>query len=216
MSMRLRHRYGISLLSLLLAVGSAVGANPPAPTPSKTQRASSPGLTAADTAESPPYPPYVTPGGATRLNLVGSAVLQRNFVPFYSGALYAPLSVRTTEQLLSGLSPCRIHVVWAMPELNRDAVQDYWLKAMQAAAGDRFAGVRAQTERLAQSMPAVKRGQSVIFDYVPDSGMSVLVDDKPVAQLAGVQFNKTLLAVWLGGGAPSDFRDALTAGLRRK
>jgi hypothetical protein len=216
MSMRKR-LCGITL-TLLLVTGSVLAANGAAPSSptGKAPRASAPTLSAADTAESPPFPPYVTPSGGSRLNLIGSAVLQRNFVPFYSGALYAPLSVRTTEQLLSGLSPCRIHMVWAMPELNRDAVQDYWHKAMEIAAGDRFAGVRAQTERLSQSMPAVKRGQTVIFDYVPDSGMSVLVDDKPVAQLAGVQFNKTLLAIWLGDAAPNDFRTALTSGLHRK
>lgn len=213
MSKRLHRWLGTSLLSALWT-SSALAA--PAASPTQAPRATTPTLSAADTAESPPFPPYVTPASGSRLNLIGSAVLQRNFVPFYSSALYAPLSVRTTEQLLSGLAPCRIHIVWAMPELNREGVQEYWQKAMESAAGEKFAGVRSQTERLVQSLPAAKRGQSVIFDYVPDSGMTVLVDDKPAAHLAGVQFNRTLLGVWLGTGAPKDFRTALTAGLQQK
>lgn len=179
-------------------------------------QAASPTIVVA-TPDAPPFPEQVAPSdGGSRLNLVGSAVLQRNFVSFYSGALYVPLSVRTTEQLLSGLSPCRIQLIWALPELDRDAVQEYWHKALEAAAGDDFARVRAQAERLTQSLPAAKRGQSVIFDYVPDAGMKVLVDDKPVAHLAGVQFNRTLLGVWLGTSAPPEFRDGLTAGFRDK
>lgn len=164
------------------------------------------------------FPPRVEASdGGNGLMLSGSASLQRNFVPFYSGALYAPLSVRSVDQLLSGMSPCRIRLIWALPELDKSAVQEYWSKALQAAAGtENFPRVKGQVERLVQSLPAAKRGQNVIFDYVPDAGMRVLVDDQPVAQLAGVEFNRTLLGVWIGPSAPKDFRSSLIAGLGKK
>lgn len=169
---------------------------------------------ATDGADFPAQAPASDGNG--RLSLAGSATMQRNFVPFYATGLYVPMSVRTADQLLSGLSPCRIQLVWVMPELDVDGVREYWRKALESAAGsDDYPRVRAQAERLALSMPAARRGQTLVFDYVPDAGMRVLVDDHPVAQLAGVEFNRTLLSVWLGPSAPSDFREALAGDLRK-
>jgi len=155
--------------------------------------------------------------GQGHLMLAGSATLQRNFVPFYGAALYVPASVRSVEQLLGGLSPCRIQLVWLTPEMDSDAVREYWRKALEAAAGDEQAGrVHGQIERLVQAMPAAQRGQRLVFDYVPDAGMKVLVDDRPLVQLAGVEFNRSVLAVWLGATAPADFRAALVARLGQR
>jgi len=169
------------------------------------------------TAEEWTFPPRSENGEGSSLLLVGTGTVERNYVPFYSMALYVPLSVRTTDQVLSGLSVCRVRIIWALPQLDQTAVHDYWLKVIQAAAGtENFARVKTQVERLAQSMPAAQRGQNVVFDYVPDAGMKVLVDDKPVAQLAGVEFNRTLLAIWLGPTAPKDVRASLSAGFHKK
>ena len=85
------------------------------------------------------------------------------------------------------------------------------------AAGDEQAGrVHGQIERLVQALPAAQRGQRLVFDYVPDAGMKVLVDDRPLVQLAGVEFNRSVLAVWLGATAPADFRAALVARLGQR
>jgi hypothetical protein len=76
--------------------------------------------------------------------------------------------------------------------------------------------VKAKVEHFVSTLPAATRGQNLVFDYVPDAGMRILVDDQPVLQMAGVEFNRTLLAVWLGPGAPAYLRDGLAAGFHRK
>jgi len=154
-------------------------------------------------------------GAAANMKLVGAAVMARNFVPFYAGALYVPPSVRSVKQLRSGLSPCRIQLVWMAPDLDVGHVQDYWRAAIEAAAGkERYPRVKAQGERLVQALVEAKRGQHIDFDYDPDAGVRLRVDDKPVIQLAGVEFNRALLDVWLGDAAPAYFRQDLLAGLK--
>jgi hypothetical protein len=178
------------------------------------------GIASAQTSEAPAdwhFPPEESAlDDGSRLHLVGSATFQRNFVPFYSIALYAPISVRSRDQVLSGLSPCRLRLIWALPELDQNGVRAYWGKALADAGGERYPRVKAKAEHFVSTLPAATRGQNVVFDYVPDAGMRVLVDDQPVLQMAGVEFNRTLLAVWLGPAAPAYLRDALVAGFSRK
>ncbi|WP_257387942.1 chalcone isomerase family protein [Tahibacter caeni] len=154
------------------------------------------------------------PGVGNNLRLSGAATLDRNFVPFYAAALYLPASVRTLEQLQSGLSPYRVTLVWQIPELDEGRVDDYWRKAFAEAAGSsRLGRIKSNVERFVEVFGAARHGQVILFDYIPDAGMRIFVDDKPAGQLAGVEFNTVLLSIWLGDKAPRDFRTALTAGL---
>ena len=154
------------------------------------------------------------PGVGNNLRLSGAAVFDRNYVPFYAAALYLPVSVRSTDQLLSGMAPYRVTIVWQIPALGADRVAEYWLKAFTEAAGaDRLPRIRNQVERFLDLFGEAKHGQTILFDYIPDAGMRIFVDDKPVGQLAGVEFNKVLLSIWLGERSPSEFRTALLAGV---
>jgi len=156
------------------------------------------------------------PGVGNNLRLSGAAVLDRNFVPFYAAALYVPTSVRNLDQLQSGLSPYRMVVVWQIPALDEDHVEEYWLKAFTDAAGaERLGRIKSGVERFAELFGAARHGQVILFDYMPDAGMRIFVDDKPAGQLPGVEFNMALLSIWLGEKAPRDFRTALSAGIGR-
>ena len=112
--------------------------------------------------------------------------------------------------------PCRLRLIWALPQLDKPGVVDYWAKALKEAGGESYARIKPKAEHFAGVLPAATRGQNVVFDYVPDAGMRVMVDDQPVVQMAGVEFNRTLLAVWLGPAAPAELRTALAAGFGRK
>lgn len=154
------------------------------------------------------------PGVGNNLRLSGAAVLDRNFVPFYAAALYLPTSVRNLEQLQSGLSPYRMIIVWQIPLLDEAHVAEYWRKAFADAAGpDRLGRIKLGVDRFVEIFGAARHGQVILFDYIPDAGMRVFVDDKPAGQLPGVEFNMVLLSIWLGDKAPRDFRTALSAGL---
>jgi hypothetical protein len=125
--------------------------------------------------------------------------------------------VRSADQLMSGLSPYRVTLVWMLPGLSKDRVADYWRNAFAVAAGTDLPRIKLQIDRFMTVFDNdVQHGQIVLFDYIPDSGMRIFIDDKPAGQLAGIEFNKVLLSIWLGDNAPDDFRRALLAGLTAK
>lgn len=156
------------------------------------------------------------PGVGNNLRLSGAAVLDRNFVPFYAAALYLPTAVRSEEQLLSGLSPYRVVLVWQIPALDDAHVDEYWRKAFAEAAGsaDKLERVKAGVDRFVAVFGEARHGQVILFDYIPDAGMRIFVDNKPAGQLAGMEFNAVLLSIWLGEKAPRDFRRALSTGIQ--
>jgi hypothetical protein len=157
------------------------------------------------------------PGVGNNLHLSGAAILDRNYVPFYAAALYVPPSVRTADQLLSGMSPFRMTVVWQIPALDDERVDDYWRKAFADVAGaERLPRIKGQVERFVAIFKDARHGQTILFDYIPDGGMRIYVDDQPSGQLAGVEFNRTLTAIWLGDQAPREFRSALLAGIAKQ
>lgn len=154
------------------------------------------------------------PGVGTNLRLSGAAVLDRNFVPFYAAALYLPASVHSLDQLQSGLSAYRVTVVWQIPALDETRVDDYWRKAFAIAAGpERLKRIESGVERFVDVFAGARHGQVILFDYIPDAGMRIFVDDKPAGQLAGVEFNSVLLSIWIGEKSPREFRTALLAGI---
>ena len=155
------------------------------------------------------------PGVGNNLRLSGAAVLDRNFVPFYAAALYLPASVRNMGQLKSGLSPYRMTLVWQIPAFDDAHVDDYWRKAFADAAGtDKLKRIKSGVDRFVEVFGEARHGQVILFDYIPDAGMRIFVDDKPAGQLPGVEFNIILLSIWLGDKAPREFRTALAAGIQ--
>ncbi len=156
------------------------------------------------------------PGVGANLRLSGAAVLDRNFVPFYAAALYLPASVHSLDQLQSGLSAYRVVMVWQIPALDETHVDDYWRKAFADAAGpERLKRIQSGVGRFVDVFTSARHGQVILFDYIPDAGMRIFVDDKPAGQLAGVEFNSALLSIWIGEKSPREFRTALLAGIDR-
>jgi hypothetical protein len=145
------------------------------------------------------------------LHLSGHAVLERNFVPYYEAALYVPAGARRADEILDALTPYRLDLIWLAPALAKDQVQDYWRQSLRAAgaSADDFERVAARAEKFVALFEAIKFGDRCRFEYLPDAGLRVSVADHPPALVPGVEFNRLLLRVWLGGSAPPAFRTAI-------
>ena len=107
-------------------------------------------------------------------------------------------------------------MVWQIPALDDAHVDEYWRKAFAEAAGSpgKLERVKAGVDRFLAVFGEARHGQVILFDYIPDAGMRIFVDNKPAGQLAGMEFNSALLSIWLGEKAPRDFRRALSAGIQ--
>ncbi len=148
------------------------------------------------------------------LKLNGAAMAERNFLPLYLGALYLPAGTKSDTSLLQGLSVCRVSLIWLMPEFSKENMQQYWRQAFQRAIDKSAYGhIADRVEKFIAMLDTVHRGDELTFDYIPDLGMRVTLGSKTLGMLTGVEFNRTLLGIWLGNSAPAEFRNALLVNL---
>jgi len=150
---------------------------------------------------------------ARRLTLAGDSMTNRQYMPFYGVALHLPRQRPRRAVLVQGLAACRITLVWFAHDLSADDVAEYFRSRFNSPGADPeiLTRIQPRVEQLLAYMPEVERGMAMTFDYDPDRGMIFSVDGVPKVSLAGVEFNRRLLGLWLGDDADDELRMALLA-----
>ncbi|MEO8459523.1 MAG: chalcone isomerase family protein [Dokdonella sp.] len=145
-----------------------------------------------------------------RLPLAGQATYQYHFVPFYVATLRLPATRHGDQDLSDGLTAYQLDLVWQPTQLDAAKVRAYWRDELQSAtAPDTYFRIGPRVEHFLALLPAVKHGDAWSFSYEPDAGLFFFVDGKSVGRLTGIEFNRSLLAVWVGENADPDARAAL-------
>ncbi|HET7843448.1 MAG TPA: chalcone isomerase family protein [Xanthomonadales bacterium] len=182
----------------------ALGAAAEAPTPASADAATQP---ADDTFEG-----YVLiEDWSLPLRLSGSGVVSRRYLPFYAVGLYVGRGPVDGAELARGMTPCRVAIHWLVPQVAAADAESYWREQLAKAVPDPMARQRldAAFARLAAAFGEAKRGDTLLLDYHPERGLRVWRNGVVAGQFAGLEFNRAVLALWLGQHVPSDLRNAL-------
>ena len=139
--------------------------------------------------------------GGSELTLNGAGVRTFVFFRVYVGALYLQKKTGSTDAVLADAGAKRI----AMHMLrDRDAEQLFsalndGLKKNHAPS--ELAKLEPQVKQLEAIFNAVKTAKSgdlILLDYLPGSGTRVTVRGEDKGTIAGEEFNRALLRIWLG------------------
>ncbi|GJM10458.1 MAG: hypothetical protein DHS20C11_27340 [Lysobacteraceae bacterium] len=161
------------------------------------------------------FPEYVRVEGASRpFKLSGAGILSRNYVSNFVGALYLPRGEINTDELIAGLHPLRLDLVSRMPNKDAEQIDTYWRDAFDDAVDD--AGIsRRISDKLSKFVAlfdGLDQGDRIEILYHPDSGATISRNGLKLGSTAGIEFNRSLLALFLGAHTPvNSFRDALLA-----
>ena len=151
----------------------------------------------------------LTPAAA-HLTRLGTTQVDRNYLPFYEIAVYRETKRGTAAGLAGGLEPVRVSIRWLAPAITSEDMAAYWNAAFRKVAlDDQLTRLEKPIERLSDALGAAKRGDPVDFDYNPESGLHLIRDGRVEAQLAGLEFNRLFLSIWLGEKADPAVRGAL-------
>lgn len=143
--------------------------------------------------------------------LMGTAQVHRSFIPFYGLALHGPRGAGKETPLSQGLTPLQITLVWYANALPKEQVQEHFRKLFeQVSTAESRERVRPRLEKFIDMLPAAVRGQQMVFYYSPDAGTRVTLNDGTAANFAGLEFNRTLISMWLGPQADAEVRSGLT------
>ncbi len=149
-------------------------------------------------------------GLETPMVLVGSAERSYQFVTYYDCAIYAPNGIKTVNRIVSEVTPKRLELVWRIPSLSRERIETYWREQIKGSFQDEGALLRnwQRVEQFADKVGGLTRGQRLAFNFLPDAGTRVYLDDEPLTTLVGVEFNRAVWDIWLQEkGQPGTWRD---------
>jgi hypothetical protein len=136
------------------------------------------------------------------LKLNGAGVRTKAIFKVYVAGLYLSDKKKTVPEILSLNGARRMRLV-LLREVNSEELGQAFLDGLNANSDKtekaKFVNQTVKMGEIFASIPALGKGDSISCDWVPGSGMHVLVNDKRVGEiLPDIAFYNAFLKIWLG------------------
>lgn len=150
------------------------------------------------------------------LVLSGAGLRTKFFIKVYAAGLYLGEKKRTSAEVLADNGAKRM-----LFHLMRDVSGKQMLDAINEAippnhSADEMKALESRMTEFSKmfaSVPEVKKGETITFDFVPGSGTRVTVGGVDKGRIEGADFNRALLKVWVGDKpVQADLKKSLLGG----
>ena len=143
--------------------------------------------------------PDIASVGGSQLVLNGMGLREKYFLDIYVGGLYLPEKTTDAARAIGDDVPKRI-----VMHMVRDIPGERLAQTMREGLGRRAdSSVSRHAETLAGWMEDVGAGDEIVLEYVPGTGVSVLIKGKVKGTLPGVEVMRGLWSIYLGDAPPS-------------
>lgn len=149
-----------------------------------------------------------------KLQLNGAGVRYKAVFKVYTAGLYLGTKAGTPEAVLAAPGPRRLHIVM-LRDIDGNELGKLFTKGMeQNTSHEEFAKVIPGIIKMGEIFAQRKRlssGDSFSIDFVPGTGVTLLVNGKTLAEpIKEPEFFNALMRIWLGKSpADSQLKDAL-------
>ena len=149
--------------------------------------------------------------GGTPLRLNGAGVRSKFFVKVYVGGLYLPSKSHSAAEVLAMKGPNRVVMHFLYDEVSKDKLVDGWTEGFENNQDEAaMKRLRTRLDRFNALFDTVHSGDVIELDYLPKRGTVVRIKGAEKGVIEGADFNRALLAVWLGDEpADGDLKEAL-------
>lgn len=144
---------------------------------------------------------------ATKQTLIlnGTGVRTKFIFDIYVGALYLPKKSSDAQQIINSPEAKRISLHFLYDKVESKKMTDGWSDAFEEAVDEsRLAALKDRINQFNSYFPDIIKGDVVILDFIPKSGVSVTINKVLKGTVAGDDFQKALLAIYLGESPPNE------------
>jgi hypothetical protein len=151
---------------------------------------------------------------AAPLTLNGAGMRRKLFVSLYVGALYLPKPSRDADEIIAMPGAKRFSMHFVHKEITPDKLVPVWNEGFEKNLGaEKFRALRPRIANFNGLFPTLRRGDRVEIDFLPGRGVQVWINDRLRGKVAGDDFSRALLRIWLGEHpADSGLKKALLGG----
>lgn len=139
--------------------------------------------------------------GNASLQLNGAGIRTRFFFNIYVGALYLPQKQGEAAAIIADERERRI-AMHILHGLSSQKLFNAFYDAIKANHTEaELTSLGAQIRQMAQIFDAVKEvkpGDVIALDHLPGSGTQITVNGSVRGTIAGVEFSRALMKIWLG------------------
>jgi len=133
------------------------------------------------------------------LVLNGAGVRTKFFFDIYVGALYLPALTTDAEQAIAGRGPKRVTMHFLYGEVGREKLTDGWTEGFEKnQSKEAMAGLRKRLAQFNAMFTDARKGDVFVFDFLANGDTRVTLKGETKGVIAGEDFARALLAVWLG------------------
>jgi hypothetical protein len=141
----------------------------------------------------------VLQGSDTTLLLNGAGIRKKFFMNIYVGALYLPAKSAEAETITGDTGPASVDMHILHSEISREKITDGWEDGLRANLEQgELELLRPRLDQFNQMFSAVRKGDRIRIGYLPGTGTEVRINDEWRGVVAGNDFYRALLEVWLG------------------
>lgn len=136
------------------------------------------------------------------LKLNGAGIRTRLMFKVYVAGLYLPEKKTTAADVLATQGPRRLKLV-LLREVNSEDFGQAFMDGLNAnsdkAEKAKFVNQTVKMGEIFAGIPSLNKGDSITADWIPGTGLNILVNDKKVGDtLQGIEFANAFLRIWLG------------------
>lgn len=141
----------------------------------------------------------VLPPDEIPLVLNGAGKRSKFFVSIYVGALYLPTARGDAKAILDAVEPRRVAMHFVYDRVEAHKLRDAWEAGfVDNQDAQTLANLRERLDRFKALFGDAVAGDVVWLDFVPGQSTRVSFNGTLVDSIPGDDFNRALLAVWLG------------------
>lgn len=140
------------------------------------------------------------------LRLNGAGIRTKFIFNIYVGALYVTQPVLSTpQQVYADPLAQRMLMHFLYDEVSKDKLNNGWQEGFENNLDDNsFAQLKTRLHDFKGFFQAVKKGDEIFIDYLPDHGTRVSINSEIKGFIPGNDFHQALMKVWLGD-KPADW-----------
>jgi hypothetical protein len=136
------------------------------------------------------------------LKLNGAGLRTWAVFKVYAAGLYLPEKKKTVPEIMALNGPRRIKLV-LLRDVNNEELGQAFMDGLNAnsdkAEKAKFVNQTVKMGEIFASIPKLNKGDTITNDWIPGSGMHVLVNDKRVGEvLPDIAFYNAFMRIWLG------------------
>jgi len=150
-------------------------------------------------------------GSDVELQLNGMGYRTKFVFKIYVAALYTESNVGSRDDAQALPGPKRIVMHMVYDEVEREKIIAGWNDGFEENNSDeQLEKLQSRINAFNSYFPDLKKGDVLLYDYVPASGTRVTINGEEKGLIEGADFYAALLDIWLGEEpADDDLKDAM-------